>query len=91
MEVINSTSSSGTRNETIRAGTAGPLISNTANSVWTTRVGRTGALASVSDTLFASRAILVRVTSENAHIIQADMTQKAIVVHAASHCNAMYM
>lgn len=75
----------GIRDEPHPAGAHGPLVGHGAHGVGPAGHCQTWIRAHVVPARFDGCAILVGLAPEQAHVVQAYMPQKAIVVHSASH------
>lgn len=62
------------------------MIGHGANSIWSAWIVETWICAGVVATRFTRGAVFVRVARINTTIVQANVTQKAIVVNATSYC-----
>jgi len=70
--------------EAFLARATGPLVVHAANGVRSTRRRLTGIDAPVVTATLASAAIRIVVATKQAHVMQADVAQEAVIVNTAS-------
>lgn len=80
------TSRGGARNEAFGTGATRSLVSDAAKGVRTARISCARIRTFIPQAHFTRRAIFVRVATEYAHVVEADVAEEAVVVDAASDC-----
>ena len=68
-----------------RAGTLGSVVDHLTGGAGAAGVTTAGVRAPVVDAGVGLGAVRVGPTSDNAHFVEADMAQEAVIIHTASH------
>lgn len=76
---------SGARHHSADARAGRPVVGNGAHGIWSTRILLTGIIAAVVPARLAGATILIRMAAEDALVTQANVSQEAVVVYAASY------